>query len=287
MNYRYLAESPAILRLKSVFWKAGIVLIILLLFSSLSLTPASAEAVGSEGLPTFASVARLDLLQQALDSGAEIVSAVYSDGTGSSGNEFTTTNPDETDELWNAVSDIVIADETTAFVTDWYPSIWFHLSDGSSFGVFFDGHNLDMGQKLYVLDSDDAFWALTDSLSKKYRDQREAEKPDEPESEPVPNVVDLYFPSNPTTGYSWFAETETEGIVEVSGDYFADSSLLGFTGAGGTQWYHFTGISEGMTSVTLSCARSWEEDSLYSFTYRLSVDEDLNVLVWGVEMTGG
>ena len=34
-------------------------------------------------------------------------------------------------------------------------------------------------------------------------------------SEYVPNVVDLYLPSNPTTGYSWTYEIEDPSIVSL------------------------------------------------------------------------
>ncbi len=282
MDCRYSEHQKILPRSKRSLRKPALLLLLSILLLSLPSVFAAAESPEPADLPTFASVARLDLLQQALNNGAEIVSAVYSDGTAGSGIEFTTTDPDEADELWKTVCEIEIADETTAFITDWYPSIWFHLSDNSSFGVFFDGHNLDMGQKLYELENDEAFWNLTAELGERYQIEYDSEPE---EGEPIPNVVDLYFPSNPTTGYTWSAQEETEGIVEVSGEYFPDSSLLGFTGAGGTQWYHFAGISEGITSVTFVCERPWEAEALYSFTYRLSVDEDLNVLIWGVEMS--
>ena len=78
--------------------------------------------------------------------------------------------------------------------------------------------------------------------------------------EQFPNVVDLYLPANPTTGYSWTAEAESPGIVGIREEYFADSRSLGMTGAGGTHWFHFEGLSEGVTSVTLRYARAWESE---------------------------
>ena len=106
------------------------------------------------------------------------------------------------------------------------------------------------------------------------------------EQEFIPNCVDLYFPANPTTGYSWWAEIEDAGVVELREQYFEDCGELGFVGAGGTQWYHIDGVAEGVTSVVFRYARAWEERALYAFTYRLNVDERGNVLIWGVEMTG-
>ena len=42
-------------------------------------------------------------------------------------------------------------------------------------------------------------------------------------SEYVPNVVDLYLPSNPTTGYSWTYEIEDPSIVSLRDEYFSQS----------------------------------------------------------------
>ncbi len=100
-------------------------------------------------------------------------------------------------------------------------------------------------------------------------------------------AVDLYLPGNPTTGYSWIAQAEDEGIVEITDQYFGEKSdaPVPVSGLGGAWWFHFEGVQPGVTSVTLTYARPWEPDSaVYTFVYRLSVDEDLNVLIWGVEM---
>ncbi len=100
-----------------------------------------------------------------------------------------------------------------------------------------------------------------------------------------PNCVDLYFPSNPTTGYSWEVTAAEDGIVAIRDQYFADSGDLGMTGAGGTHWFHFSGLREGTTSVTFRYIRAWEpETAYYTYVYRLTVDEAGNVLIWGVEV---
>ena len=114
----------------------------------------------------------------------------------------------------------------------------------------------------------------------------EPEKTDvEPEPDSVPNAVDLYFPSNPTTGYEWTAEIENPAVVELDEMYFADWKP-GVVGAGGVQWYRIRGASEGITSVTFRYARSWEKDALTTYVYRLQVDARGSVLIWGVEVDG-
>ena len=109
--------------------------------------------------------------------------------------------------------------------------------------------------------------------------------PDRADAGASPNCVDLYFPSNPTTGYSWEFSVADSDVLEVRDQYFADSGDLGMTGAGGTHWFHFNGLREGTTSVTFRYVRAWEpEKALYTYVYRLAVDEAGNVLIWGVEV---
>ena len=114
----------------------------------------------------------------------------------------------------------------------------------------------------------------------------EPEKPDyEPEPDSVPNAVDLYFPSNPTTGYEWTAEIEDPAVAELD-EMFFDGGMPGLVGRGGTQWYRIRGKAEGITSVTFRYARSWEDSALTTYVYRLQVDDRGSVLIWGVEVDG-
>ncbi len=111
----------------------------------------------------------------------------------------------------------------------------------------------------------------------------------EEEAQSWPNVVDFYFPANPTTGYSWAAVIDDPAVASLDEQYFPNSSDLGMTGVGGIQWYRIRGLSEGMTSIRFSYQRPWERETapLYAFVYRLSVDAAGNVLIWGVEMSAG
>lgn len=236
---------------------------------------------------SFASLTGLDTLREALDGGAEIVSVYYSDGYGFSTSEFTSRDGDEIAALLDALGEIELGAPSGMSVTDWYPQIVFTLSDGTRFGVGFESHWLSVGSVNYELENDGAFWVLTAALVRQYEafPEPEPEPTEEPTADFIPNCVDLYFPANPTTGYSWTVELADEGIVASEEQYFENSADLGFVGAGGVQWYHLDGVAEGMTHVTYRCARPWEETALYCFTYRIQVDEKLNVLIWGVEMT--
>ena len=102
----------------------------------------------------------------------------------------------------------------------------------------------------------------------------------------IPNVVDLYLPSNPTTGYSWPYEIEDPSIVSLRDEYFSQSMESDLVGAGGTHWFHISGEKPGITSVTFRYLRAWETDipPAEQTTYRLSVNDQLDVMIWGVEV---
>ena len=105
-------------------------------------------------------------------------------------------------------------------------------------------------------------------------------------SDYVPNAVDLYLPSNPTTGYSWTYEIEDPSIVSLCDEYFSQSMGSDLVGAGGTHWFHISGEQPGITSVTFRYLRPWETDvpPAEQTTYRLSVNDQLDVMIWGVEV---
>ena len=106
------------------------------------------------------------------------------------------------------------------------------------------------------------------------------------DSETVPNQVDLYFPSNPTTGYDWEATAEDPDLVEIRDQFFEYKNELNLAGVGGTHWFHLAGVKPGTTSVTFRYLRSWDPDSKISETlYRITIDEQLNVWIWGVEVS--
>lgn len=106
------------------------------------------------------------------------------------------------------------------------------------------------------------------------------------ENEYIPNCVDLYLPSNPSTGYVWVWRVEDGDCVAVTEQFFADAAEPVATGVGGTHWFHFDGLSEGVASVVLTHGRPWEETPLCELVFRVSVDAQLNVMIWGVEAKG-
>jgi predicted secreted protein len=66
----------------------------------------------------------------------------------------------------------------------------------------------------------------------------------------------ISFESNPTTGYSWFAETEPEFVKVVDEKFETKSNLIG---ASGVQTFIFQSLKAGQTKITLSYMRPWEK----------------------------
>lgn len=273
---------------------------------------AEPEADNETAVPEFMEITGLTEVVQSLEEGKSIVGITYSEGLGEYADWFYTTDPWEIQDIWTSLQMMETDGPTKWFATDWYPAVELYLSDYSVYRVAFNGHWLDTPEGNYQLKNDEMFWTLTSLLEERYRDLPMDEMYydyydeeygddfdygyDEGDPDPagtasedaldaVPNAVDLYLPANPTTGYTWTVEIEEEGIVEVKDQYFPDSQALGFTGSGGTHWFHFDGLQEGVASVKLSYQRPWEDgEALYVFIYRLSVDDQNNVMIWGVEM---
>jgi inhibitor of cysteine peptidase len=69
----------------------------------------------------------------------------------------------------------------------------------------------------------------------------------------------ISFESNPTTGYSWFAETDPEFVKVADEKFTANSNLIG---AAGVQTFIFQSLKAGQTKITLSYMRPWEKESI-------------------------
>ena len=101
----------------------------------------------------------------------------------------------------------------------------------------------------------------------------------------LPSGVDLYFPSDASTGYQWSASLDGWDTLEVTDQYFEDAGEIGMEGEAGVHWFHFKGLSPGFATVTVTYEKTWiQTPPAYRFTYRIQVNERLDVLIWGVEM---
>ncbi|WP_252228981.1 protease inhibitor I42 family protein [Clostridium sp. ZBS15] len=93
-------------------------------------------------------------------------------------------------------------------------------------------------------------------------------------------VVEINIEGNPTTGYTWNYEFNTDGIIkEEWKDYKQDNVDSEIQGAGGTYTWKFSAVKEGTTKVTFKYYRPWENEILETKTYIFTVDKDLNITV--------
>lgn len=244
-----------------------------LMLSLLLITLHAAQAESAD----FLQLTGLNALTQAVRDGAEVTSLQYETGT-KIARGFTLEAGAELDALLDALLRIEIAGKTEEFVTDMYPNVALTLSDGQQFRLAFDGRWLTVDGQNYALKNDADFWQQVRGLLEKYSPM------DALEPRYMPNCVDLYFPANPTTGYVWTWTAEEPYIVSVTDQYFPDEQTqANIAGAGGRHWFHFDGLQPGVTAVTLTYGRPWEETPLSFFTFRVTVNEQLDVLIWGVE----
>ena len=127
-------------------------------------------AAAEQAPGTIQSMTGLGELREKLDQGAVFVKVYYTDGYGFSTSEFTTEDPEEMEQLWNAVNAITVGERVDESITDWYPQIVFYLSDGTHGSVCFEGKWLNVGTENYEIGNADDFRSLTASLVEKYEE---------------------------------------------------------------------------------------------------------------------
>lgn len=91
--------------------------------------------------------------------------------------------------------------------------------------------------------------------------------------------VEFGFFSNPSTGYTWVIELDGDS-VEKTDERFVSRDTPGMAGAGGTQYYTFTAVKEGVTTITFKYLRTWEEEEpIETHIAVVRVDGDMNITV--------
>ena len=135
-------------------------------------------AFAEETPATIQSMTELGEIQKKLDQGITIGKVYYTDGYGFSTSEFTTDDPDEIAQLWNAVNAIQVGEKVNESITDWYPQIVFCLTDGTRGGVRFEAKWLCIdGMENYEISNAEGFWSLTASLVEKHEAMAEGAVP--------------------------------------------------------------------------------------------------------------
>ena len=131
---------------------------------------ASAAAVG-EKAGTIQSVTDLGEIRNKLEQGFQIRKVYYTAGYGFSTSEFSTDDPEEIAQLWQALNAVTVGDRVDESITDWYPQIVFYLTDGTHGGVSFEGEWLNLGgTENYAISNAESFWTLTASLVEKHEE---------------------------------------------------------------------------------------------------------------------
>ena len=126
-------------------------------------------ALADETPPSFADATGLnDFLSQVTEDNP-ICSAWFTEDRGFSDDGYETNDPEETQALLDAVLQLEIVSVSDLRVTDWYPRLQFICTDGTAWGIGFEGHWLNLEGVQYNLAHDEAFWALTSGIA---RDRR-------------------------------------------------------------------------------------------------------------------
>lgn len=165
-------------------------------------------AYADEPPATIQSMTELGEIQKKLDHGITIGKVYYTDGYGFSTSEFTTDDPDEIAQLWEAVNAIQVGEKVNESITDWYPQIVFYLSDGTHGGVRFEANWLSIGgMENYEISNADEFWILTATL---------VEKHEMMEKGAVPGRWNADASADRTVATSIAAEVNPEALISVA-----------------------------------------------------------------------
>ena len=78
--------------------------------------------------------------------------------------------------------------------------------------------------------------------------------------------------ANPTTGYEWEVEFDSDYLELVNKEYIPDSDES-LVGAGGHQTFNFLALKSGNTSIKLSYLRSWEGNAIKIQVYDITITE--------------
>ena len=76
--------------------------------------------------------------------------------------------------------------------------------------------------------------------------------------------------SNPTTGYRWEADFDEDFLSLDKSEYVPD--LPERIGSGGIEKFTFTGLKAGTTGITMNYKRSWEEESIKTEVFKVTIE---------------
>ena len=87
-------------------------------------------------------------------------------------------------------------------------------------------------------------------------------------------ILKILLPSNPTTGYSWMFENkpDEEILRMVEEAYLPPAPKSYVLGGGGNQYWLFSSIAPGKTSLSLAYRRAWEKHLSPVKNYHLDIE---------------
>jgi rhodanese-related sulfurtransferase len=94
-------------------------------------------------------------------------------------------------------------------------------------------------------------------------------------------VITVTVESNPTTGFRWAAEQDSE-LFSIRDSYVSRPQSEGLSGAGGWQTFVLTPLQSGTATVSFTYSRPWEpQEDDPQLRYTLTVSEDFRITLTG------
>lgn len=95
----------------------------------------------------------------------------------------------------------------------------------------------------------------------------QGDAPDAPVTPEGAKVATVELEASPSSGYAWSYALSAEGVVEVTRDeYVADEHEGNVDGGGGTQFYDFSPVSDGIVAVRFDYAPAYGAEDPYVFS---------------------
>ena len=90
---------------------------------------------------------------------------------------------------------------------------------------------------------------------------------------PVNQEFVIALGANPTTGYDWQASYDESMLKLVESVYEPGEGVQqGMVGAGGIKHFRFKALEKGVTEVTLTYKRAWEEESAEQKVFQVDIE---------------
>lgn len=84
------------------------------------------------------------------------------------------------------------------------------------------------------------------------------------------DIFSIVLDANPTTGYQWEVEIDSDNIQLIDREYIT-SSKEPVPGAGGYETFNFFALKPGNTNIKFSYLRSWEGDVIETLVYEIII----------------